>query len=106
MIVPMSAELRSPLPSMTSTSPGFAMAMAAWIIRLSPGRTSTVIAVPASFMRGRSALMRPSSAPRRPATSARMAGWNSAACATMFAGTRSKSRMTSGRGDDMGNLLE
>ncbi len=52
MIVPISAELRSPLPSITSTSPGLAIAMAAWIIRLSPGRTSTVRAVPASFMRG------------------------------------------------------
>ena len=74
MMVPMSAEVWSPLPSITSTSPGLASDIAAWIIRLSPGRTSTVSAGPASFIVGRNAVMRPCMAPRRPATSAKMAG--------------------------------
>ena len=52
MISPISALVRSPLPSMTRTSPGLAMAIAAWIIRLSPGRTSTVSAGPANFIVG------------------------------------------------------
>ena len=50
----------------------FASAMAAWIIRLSPGRTSTVRAGPANFIAGASGAMRPCSAPRRPATSAKI----------------------------------
>ena len=54
MIAPMSAQVWSPLPSTTRTSPGLAIAMAAWIIRLSPGRTSTVSAGPANFIDGAS----------------------------------------------------
>ena len=96
MISPISALVRSPLPSITSTSPGRAMASAAWIIRLSPGRTSTVTAVPAKRIDDASGAMRPCSAPRRPATSARMEEANSPAWRTMSAGVRSKSRMTSG----------
>ena len=101
MIVPIRAEVWSPLPSITSTSPGLASAMAAWIMRLSPGRTSTVKAGPATFMRGRSAWMRPCSAPRRPLMSEKMAGWNRAACATRSGATRGKSLTMSGW--DMGN---
>ena len=97
MIAPINAQVWSPLPSITSTSPGLASDKAAWIIRLSPGRTSTVKAVPASVMFGRRARMRPCMAPRRPATSAKMAGWNWAACLTMSALTRGKSLMMSGR---------
>jgi hypothetical protein len=81
---------------MTITSPGLAMAIAAWIIRLSPGRTSTVIAGPANFIDGASGAMRPLKAPRRPATSARIDDGNLAASATMCGATRSMSRMTSG----------
>jgi hypothetical protein len=72
------------------------MASAAWIIRLSPGRTSTVIAGPAKRIDGDSGAMRPLKAPRRPATSARMEDGYFDACSTTSAGTRSTSRMTSG----------
>jgi hypothetical protein len=44
---------------MTRTSPAFASDIAAWIMRLSPGRTSTVNAGPAIVMEGSSALIRP-----------------------------------------------
>eukprot|EP01022_Parablepharisma_sp_SALTPOND_P029698 TRINITY_DN743_c1_g4_i1.p1 TRINITY_DN743_c1_g4~~TRINITY_DN743_c1_g4_i1.p1 ORF type:complete len:1335 (-),score=475.41 TRINITY_DN743_c1_g4_i1:5534-9538(-) len=96
MISPISAQVSSPLPSMTRTSPGLAMAMAAWIIRLSPGRTSTVMAGPATRIDGDSGAMRLHRVPRRPATSARMEAANSEAWATMPASTRSMSRMKSG----------
>src|SRR6218665_4070388 len=49
---------------MTSTSPGRASATAAWIIRLSPGRTSTVKAGPASCMRSCTGATRPCMVPR------------------------------------------
>src|SRR6218665_1886927 len=64
---------------MTSTSPGRASATAAWIIRLSPGRTSTGKAGPASCMRSCTGATRPCMVPRRPATSERMAAWKAAA---------------------------
>ena len=44
---PISALVRSPPPSTTITSPGTAIAIALWIIRLSPGRVFTVSAGPA-----------------------------------------------------------
>jgi hypothetical protein len=49
--------------------------IAAWIIRLSPGRTSTVSAGPAMRMLGDSGAMRLQKVPRRPATSARIEAW-------------------------------
>src|SRR6218665_2626317 len=73
---------------MTSTSPGRASATAAWIIRLSPGRTSTVKAGPASCMRSCTGATRPCMVPRRPATSERMAAWKAAACSTRAAPAR------------------
>lgn len=94
--VPISAAVWSPLPSITSTSPGWARAMAAWIMRLSPGRTSTVKAGPATFMSWCTGATRPCMVPRRPATSARMAAWKVAAFWTTSALTRSMPRMISG----------
>jgi len=52
MIEPMSAQVRSPLPSITRMSPGFAIEIAAWIMRLSPARTSIVNAGPARRIAG------------------------------------------------------
>ena len=92
MISPISAQLWSPLPSTTITSPGLATARAAWMARLSPGRTSTVTAGPATFMVGASGLTRQFKVPRRPATSARMAAWKRAAASTNAGETRSISR--------------
>src|SRR6266487_1176983 len=65
MIEPINAQLRSALPSTTRTSPGLAIVIAAWIIRLSPGRTSIVNAAPAMRAAGETGMMRPSSVPRR-----------------------------------------
>ncbi len=95
MIEPMSAQVRSPLPSITRMSPGFAIEIAAWIMRLSPARTSIVNAGPARRIAGETGAMRPSSVPRRPATSARMDAANVAALRTTSGETRSKSRRMS-----------
>src|SRR5450830_66273 len=95
MISPIRAQVSSPLPSMTRTSPGRAIAIAAWIIRLSPARTSTVRAGPARRMLGARGAIRLLRAPRRPATSARMEEGKAAAAATSSGSIRWMSRMTS-----------